>query len=52
MDVRRLLRREDGQTMAEYGVILAVLITGVIAAMTLMGVAIADQFLQFLSYFG
>jgi Flp pilus assembly pilin Flp len=52
MDVRRLLRRKDGQTMAEYSVILAVLVTGIIAALTLMGVAIADQFLQFLGYFG
>jgi Flp pilus assembly pilin Flp len=38
--------------MAEYSVILAVLVTGIIAALTLMGVAIADQFLQFLSFFG
>jgi Flp pilus assembly pilin Flp len=50
MDVRGLLHREDGQTMAEYSVILAVLITGIIAALSLMGVAIAGRFLTFLGY--
>jgi Flp pilus assembly pilin Flp len=31
-----LKRREDGQTMAEYGVVLAVLTLGVLTAMTLL----------------
>jgi Flp pilus assembly pilin Flp len=31
-----LRRREDGQTMAEYGVVLAVMTLAVIAAMTLL----------------
>jgi Flp pilus assembly pilin Flp len=31
-----LKRREEGQTMAEYGVVLAVLTLGVLAAMTLL----------------
>jgi Flp pilus assembly pilin Flp len=30
------LRREDGQTMAEYGVVLAVITLAVIAAITLL----------------
>jgi Flp pilus assembly pilin Flp len=50
MDVRRPLRREDGQTMAEYSVILAVLVTGVIAALSFLGVAIAGRFLTFLGF--
>lgn len=32
--VRALRRREDGQTMAEYGVVLAVITIGAIAAFT------------------
>jgi Flp pilus assembly pilin Flp len=31
-----LKRREDGQTMAEYGVVLAVLTLGVLTALTLL----------------
>jgi Flp pilus assembly pilin Flp len=31
-----VLRREDGQTMAEYGVVLAVITLAVIAAITLL----------------
>jgi Flp pilus assembly pilin Flp len=30
----RMWRREDGQTMAEYGVVLAVIVVGIIAALT------------------
>jgi Flp pilus assembly pilin Flp len=32
-----LLRREDGQTMAEYGVILTVITIGALSALTLLG---------------
>ena len=33
----RTLEREEGQTMAEYGVVLAVITLAVIAAITLLG---------------
>ena len=35
-DVTGALRREEGQTMAEYGVVLAVITLAVIAAITLL----------------
>ena len=38
------LRREDGQTMAEYGVILAVVTLGVVASMMILGGAIGTAF--------
>jgi Flp pilus assembly pilin Flp len=37
-------RREDGQTMAEYGVILAVITPAIVAALTLLAFTIADHF--------
>ena len=38
LDVLKALRRhEDGQTMAEYGVVLAVITIGCLGAMTLLG---------------
>jgi Flp pilus assembly pilin Flp len=37
-------RREEGQTMAEYGVVLAVITLGVIAALGLLAVAITGKF--------
>jgi Flp pilus assembly pilin Flp len=36
------LRREDGQTMAEYGVVLAVIVLAVIAAITLLSTHVRD----------
>ena len=39
-----LKRREDGQTMAEYGVVLAVLTLGVLTAMTLLATNIEEGF--------
>ena len=39
-----LRRREEGQTMAEYGVILAVLTVGVVAALIAFSGAIQDAF--------
>jgi Flp pilus assembly pilin Flp len=35
--LRRRLTTEDGQTMAEYGVVLAVITIGCLGAMTLLG---------------
>jgi Flp pilus assembly pilin Flp len=37
------LHREDGQTMAEYGVVLAVITVGVVAAIGLLAVAISGK---------
>jgi Flp pilus assembly pilin Flp len=36
------LRREEGQTMAEYGVVLAVIVLAVIAAITLLSQHVRD----------
>jgi Flp pilus assembly pilin Flp len=36
-------RREDGQTMAEYGVILAVITPAIVAAIALLAMAVADN---------
>lgn len=37
-----LSRREDGQTMAEYGVVLAVITLGILAALTALSGGIND----------
>ena len=39
-----LRRREDGQTMAEYGVILAVVTLGVVASMMLLSANVRAAF--------
>jgi Flp pilus assembly pilin Flp len=39
----KLWRREDGQTMAEYGVILAVITPAIVAVLALMSDAIATR---------
>jgi Flp pilus assembly pilin Flp len=44
------LRREDGQTLAEYSMILAVVVPAIIAGLVLMGGAIANRFMIFLGY--
>ena len=36
------LRREDGQTMAEYGVVLAVMVLAVMAAITLLSTRVSS----------
>ena len=36
------VRREEGQTMAEYGVVLAVITSGIILALTTLSGAIGD----------
>ena len=40
---RAALQREEGQTMAEYGVVLAVITIGVLAAIGLLAVAISGR---------
>ena len=40
--VAELRRREDGQTMAEYGVVLAVISLGVVIALLALSGAIGD----------
>lgn len=42
--VRIQARREEGQTMAEYGVVLAVITLGVIAVLGLLAAAISGKF--------
>jgi pilus assembly protein Flp/PilA len=42
--VRIQLRREEGQTMTEYGVLLALLAVGVIAVLLLLGPKITSAF--------
>jgi Flp pilus assembly pilin Flp len=41
--IRIQIAREEGQTMAEYGVVLAVITVGVVAAIGLLAVAIAGK---------
>jgi Flp pilus assembly pilin Flp len=41
--LRMELKREEGQTMAEYGVVLAVITLGVIAAITALALAITNK---------
>ena len=44
-------RREDGQTMAEYGVILAVITPAIVAAIALLAFAIAGNFQAIADFF-
>jgi Flp pilus assembly pilin Flp len=37
-------RREDGQTMAEYGVVLAVITPAIVAVLALLGFTLAGHF--------
>jgi pilus assembly protein Flp/PilA len=41
--LKRLVREEDGQGMAEYGLILALVAVAVIAALVALGPAIAEK---------
>lgn len=41
--LKRLVREEDGQGMAEYGLILALVAVAVIAALAALGPAIRDK---------
>ena len=42
--VRLQLRREDGQTMTEYGVLLALIVVGVVAVLVVLGPKIVNAF--------
>lgn len=44
--IRRLLKEEEGQGMAEYGLILALVAIAVIAALTLLGGRVANKMNQ------
>jgi Flp pilus assembly pilin Flp len=44
-------RREDGQTMAEYGVILAVITPAIVAAIALLAFAIAGHLQAIADFF-
>lgn len=44
--VKKLWAKEEGQGMAEYGLILALVAIAVIAALGLLGGAIRDKFTQ------
>ena len=50
MNERRLLRREDGQTMAEYSVILAVITPAIVLAIALMATGVADNLLDVVGF--
>jgi len=39
---KSLIRREDGQTMAEYGVVLAVITLGIVVALGFLSGAISN----------
>jgi Flp pilus assembly pilin Flp len=41
--IKLYARREDGQTMAEYGVVLGVIVLGVIAAIGALALAITGK---------
>jgi Flp pilus assembly pilin Flp len=41
--IRTQMTREEGQTMAEYGVVLALITLGVIAALTALALAITGK---------
>jgi pilus assembly protein Flp/PilA len=41
--LRRLLANEEGQTLAEYGMLLALIAVAAVAAVTGIGTAIAGQ---------
>jgi Flp pilus assembly pilin Flp len=47
----RTLRREDGQTMAEYAVILAVITPAIVATLALLSTTIGNRFLAVLELF-
>jgi Flp pilus assembly pilin Flp len=44
-------RREDGQTMAEYGVILAVITPAIVAAIALLAFVIAENIQSIAAFF-
>jgi Flp pilus assembly pilin Flp len=44
MSAPKIWRREEGQTMAEYGVILAVITPAIVAALLLMSTTLSAKF--------
>ena len=44
MLLRRLLKEEEGQTLVEYGLLLALIALVVIAALTILGQKVANTF--------
>jgi pilus assembly protein Flp/PilA len=48
--VRIQLRREEGQTMTEYGILLALIAVAVIAALLLLGGKISNVFTNVTSH--
>lgn len=44
--VRRLLSDEDGQTLVEYGLLVALIVLVVIAIMTLLGTKVRNLFVR------
>jgi Flp pilus assembly pilin Flp len=44
------LRRDDGQTMAEYGVVLAVITPALVAVLALLSTTVGNRFLAVLEY--
>ena len=48
--VRIQLRREEGQTMTEYGILLALIAVAVIAALVLLGGKISNVFTNVTSH--
>ncbi len=45
-------RREDGQTMAEYAVVLAVITPAIVAAFAVLSDAVADRVNGVIGFFG
>jgi len=46
----RFARRQDGQTMAEYSVILAVITPAIVLAIALMATGVADNLLDIVGF--
>ena len=49
---RNLFKREEGQTMTEYALILAVVALAVVAVLTLMGDRVGEVFQSIIDSFG
>ncbi len=50
--LNRILARQDGQTMAEYALLLVLIFMLVVAALSLVGPAIRDLFVRVTGMFG
>ena len=47
----RSLKGEDGQTMSEYAIVLAVITPAIVAAFALLSDAVANRIMTFIGYF-